>query len=79
MALTRESLPVLFDRMYANYMSRLKPLDKTARHNLIRVMAEVEAGIYHQLLGDLSFLAEQIFPDTATGDYLRMHVGRRRT
>ena len=49
------------------------------RHNLIRVMAEVEAGIYHQLLGDLSFLAEQIFPDTATGDYLRMHVGRRRT
>ena len=77
MALIRESLPVLFDRMYSNYMSRLKPLDKTARHNLIRVMAEVEAGIYHQLLGDLSFLAEQIFPDTATGDYLRMHWSDR--
>lgn len=77
MALTRESLPVLFDRMYSNYMSRLKPLDKTARHNLIRVMAEVEAGVYHQLLGDLSFLAEQIFPDTATGDYLRMHWSDR--
>ena len=77
MALTRESLPVLFDRMYSNYMSRLKPLDKTARHNLIRVMAEVEAGIYHQLLGDLSFLAEQMFPDTATGDYLRMHWSDR--
>ena len=58
-------------------MSRLKPLDKTARHNLIRVMAEVEAGIYHQLLGDLSFLAEQMFPDTATGDYLRMHWSDR--
>ena len=77
MALTRESLPVLFNRMYSNYMSRLKPLDKTARHNLIRVMAEVEAGVYHQLLGDLSFLAEQIFPDTATGDYLRMHWSDR--
>ena len=77
MALTRESLTVLFDRMYANYMSRLKPLDKTARHNLIRVMAEVEAGMYHQLLGDLSFLSDQIFPDTATGDYLRMHWSDR--
>lgn len=62
MALNRESLPVLFDRVYAAYMSRLKPLDKTARHNLIRVMSEVEAGMYHQLLGDLSFLADQIFP-----------------
>jgi len=29
MALNRESLPVLFDRVYAAYMSRLKPLDKT--------------------------------------------------
>jgi len=77
MALTRESLPVLFDRMYSNYMSRLKPLDKTARHNLIRVMAEVEAGMYHQLLGDLSFLSDQMFPDTATGDYLRMHWSDR--
>ena len=77
MALTRESLPVLFDRMYTNYMSRLKPLDKTARHNLIRVMAEVEAGMYHQLLGDLSFLSDQMFPDTATGDYLRMHWSDR--
>lgn len=73
MALNRESLPVLFDRVYAAYMSRLKPLDKTTRHNLIRVMAEVEAGMYHQLLGDLSFLSDQLFPDTATGDYLRMH------
>ena len=47
------------------------------RHNLIRVMAEVEAGMYHQLLGDLSFLSDQIFPDTATGDYLRMHWSDR--
>ena len=77
MGLSRESLPVLYDRMYANYMSRLKPLDKTARHNLIKVMAEVDAGIYHQLLGDLSFLSDQLFPDTATGDYLRMHWSDR--
>lgn len=77
MALVRESLAVLLDRMYASYMSRLKPLDKTARHNLIKVLAEVDAGMYHQLLGDLSFLADQMFPDTATGDYLRMHWSDR--
>lgn len=77
MALVRESLPVLLDRMYSAYMSRFKPLDKTARHNLIRVLSEVQAGMYHQLLGDLSFLADQLFPDTATGDYLRMHWSDR--
>ena len=77
MALVRESLPVLLDRMYAAYMSRFKPLDQTARHNLIRVLSEVQAGMYHQLLGDLSFLADQLFPDTATGDYLRMHWSDR--
>ncbi|MEL3907903.1 MAG: baseplate J/gp47 family protein [Treponemataceae bacterium] len=77
MGLGRESLAVLFDRVYTSYMSRLKPLNKTARHNLIKVMSEVEAGMYHQLLGDLSFLADQIFPDTATGDYLRTHWSDR--
>ena len=77
MALVRESLAVLLDRIYAAYMSRFKPLDQTARHNLIRVLAEVQAGMYHQLLGDLSFLADQLFPDTATGDYLRMHWSDR--
>ena len=55
MGLTRESLPVLLDRMYAAYMSRFKPLDQTARYNLIKVLSEVQAGMYHQLLGDLSF------------------------
>ncbi len=73
----REPLSALLDRMYSNYMSRLKPLDETARHNLIKVLAHVDAGIYHQLLGDLSFLSDQLFPDTATGDYLRMHWSDR--
>lgn len=77
MGLTRESLPVLLDRMYSNYMSRFKPLDQTARYNIIKVLSEVQAGMYHQLLGDLSFLADQLFPDTATGDYLRMHWSDR--
>jgi uncharacterized phage protein gp47/JayE len=35
--------------------------------------------MYHQLLGDLDFLSTQIFPDTATGDYLREHWSSRVT
>jgi uncharacterized phage protein gp47/JayE len=69
----RESLAALLDRVYANYTSLFRPLDKTPRQNLLKVFASVEAGIYHQLLGDLDFLSKQIFPDTAEGAYLREH------
>lgn len=73
----RDSLAVILDRVYNNYMSRFKPLEKTPRYNLLRVLAAVEAGTYHQLLGDLSFLSDQLFPDTATGEYLRLHWSDR--
>ncbi|WP_147615128.1 baseplate J/gp47 family protein [Treponema pectinovorum] len=73
MAFERETLQTLLDRAYNNYMSRLKPLDRTPRHSIIKVLAAVDAGETHQLLGDLSFLVNQIFPDTATGEYLRAH------
>jgi uncharacterized phage protein gp47/JayE len=69
----RDSLAVLLDRVYANYASLFRPLDKTPRQNLLKVFASVDAGIYHQLLGDLDFLSKQIFPDTAEGEYLREH------
>jgi uncharacterized phage protein gp47/JayE len=69
----RDSLATLLDRVYANYTSLFRPLDKTPRQNLLKVFASVDAGIYHQLLGDLDFLAKQIFPDTAEGEYLREH------
>ncbi|MDR2663014.1 MAG: baseplate J/gp47 family protein [Treponema sp.] len=77
MPFSRESLPVLLDRTYANYRSLFKPVDRTPRHNLLRVFASVDAGMYHQLLGDLDFLAEQLFPDTARSDYLRLHWSDR--
>jgi hypothetical protein len=73
----RESLAVLLDRAYHNYLSLFKPLDKTPRYNLLRVFASADAGMYHQLLGDLGFLADQLFPDTATGEYLRLHWSDR--
>jgi len=75
----RDSVAVLLDRVYANYVSLFKPLDKTPRHSLLKVFAAVDAGILHQNLGDLDFLALQLFPDTAEGDYLRQHWASRVT
>ena len=77
MALSRESLATLLDRAYSNYMSRLKPMERTPRYNLIKVLAATQAGTQHQLLGDMAFLCDQIFPDTATGEYLRGHWSDR--
>jgi hypothetical protein len=77
MPFSREPLAVILDRAYNNYISLFKPLDKTPRYNLLRVFASSDAGMYHQLLGDLGFLADQIFPDTAAGEYLRLHWSDR--
>ncbi|GMO64733.1 MAG: hypothetical protein Ta2A_12510 [Treponemataceae bacterium] len=77
MPFSRDSLAVLKDRTYANYMSLYKPLDKTARYNLIRVLANIDAGMYHLLQGDLEFLSKQIFADSAEGEYLRAHWSSR--
>jgi uncharacterized phage protein gp47/JayE len=77
MPFNRESLTDLLDRTYNNYTSLFRPLEKTPRYNLLKVFASSDAGMYHQLLGDLGFLADQIFPDTATGEYLRLHWSDR--
>ena len=77
MPLSREPLSALLDRAYKNYLSLFKPLDKTPRYNLLRVFASADAGMEHQLLGDIGFLTDQIFPDTATGEFLRAHWSDR--
>ncbi|MGL4982093.1 MAG: baseplate J/gp47 family protein, partial [Treponemataceae bacterium] len=77
MAFERETLQELLDRTYKSYMSVLKPIEKTPRYNLIKVLSAKLAGINHLLLGDLEFLAEQIFPDTASGENLRLHWSDR--
>jgi len=76
MAFNRDSLSVLKERIYANYLSQFKPLDRTPRYNLVSVMANVDAGLAHLLQGDLVFLSKQLFPDTAEGEYLRAHWSR---
>jgi len=73
MAFSRDSLQVLKERTLANYLSLFKPLDRTPRYNLVSVMANIDAGLFHMLQGDLVFLSKQIFPDTAEGEYLRAH------
>jgi uncharacterized phage protein gp47/JayE len=77
MTFKRDSLQTILERTTANYSSLFKPLDNTPRHNLLKVFSAIDAGIYHQLLGDLDFLARQLFPDTATGEYLREHWAAR--
>ncbi len=77
MAFKREPLSSLLDKAYENYMSLLKPMERTPRYNLIRVLASIQAGTQHQNLGDLDFLVEQLFADTATGEYLRGHWSDR--
>ena len=79
MPFRRDSLSVIRDRVYAQYMSLFRPRDKAPRHNLLNVFSAVDAGMYHQLLGDLDFLALQLFPDTAEGEYLRAHWSSRIT
>jgi uncharacterized phage protein gp47/JayE len=75
----RDSLAVILDRVYANYISLFKPLDKTPRMSLLKVFSSVDAGMYHQLLGDIEFLSRQLFPDTAEGAFLREHWSSRVT
>ncbi|MDR2509323.1 MAG: baseplate J/gp47 family protein [Spirochaetaceae bacterium] len=79
MPFKRDSLAVVQERIYANYMSLFRPIDKTPRHSLLKVLAHIDAGIEHQILGDLDFLSLQLFPDTATGAYLREHWSSRVT
>jgi uncharacterized phage protein gp47/JayE len=75
----RDSLAVLLDRAYAKYTSLFQPIGKTPRYNLLKVFSSADAGMYHQLLGDIDFLARQLFPDTAEGAYLREHWSSRVT
>jgi len=77
MSFRRDSLAALTGRIRARYDGLFRPLGGTPRHGLLDVFARVDAGIYHQLLGDLDFLARQLFPDTAEGESLRQHWSAR--
>lgn len=72
-----ESLEKLKEKILNQYYSELNPLENTPKYDLVKVIANVEAGIYYSLLGDVEFLKKQIFPDTAEREYLRAHWADR--
>lgn len=72
-----KNLEELKNQIFNQFAYRLKPLEKTPKYDLIKIISEVEAGIYYSLLGDIEFLKKQIFPDTAEKEYLRAHWSDR--
>uniref|UniRef100_UPI003F4B3EAE baseplate J/gp47 family protein n=1 Tax=Brachyspira catarrhinii TaxID=2528966 RepID=UPI003F4B3EAE len=72
-----ESLEQLKAKILNQYYSELNPLENTPKYNLVKVIANVEAGIQYSILGDIEFLKKQIFPDTAEKDFLRAHWADR--
>jgi hypothetical protein len=77
MGFDRPTLDELKERIYEDQATRFNPISKTPRYNLLKVLAYVDAGKFHQLNGDLEYLSKQIFPDTAEGKYLRAHWSDR--
>lgn len=73
----RPTLAELKIRVWSDLASRLAPVAKTPRYNLLQIVSCVDAGNYHLLHGDLEFLSRQIFPDTAERRYLRAHWSDR--
>ena len=68
-----QTLNNLKNKIYNQFYSKLNPLENTPKYDLVKVISDVEAGIYYSLQGDIEFLKKQIFPDTAEKDYLRAH------
>lgn len=70
MAFNRPTLQTLIDRAAADIETRLPGVDARARRSNLGVLARVHAGAVHALHGFLSWLAEQLMPDTAEAEYL---------
>lgn len=67
------TLEEIKNKIYNQFHSKLNPLENTPKYDLVKIISDVEAGIYFSLLGDIEFLKKQIFPDTAEKEYLRAH------
>lgn len=70
MAFVRPLLPVLVERIQQDLVSRLSLSGPILRRSMVYVLARALAGAAHMLHGHLEFLARQIFPDLAEGEYL---------
>lgn len=70
MAFQRPTLPELIDRIQADIEARLPGADPRLRRSLLGALAHAEAGAVHGLHGRLSYLADQILPDSADAEHL---------
>lgn len=67
----RPTLTEILSAIESDIDSRLTDSDATLRYSVLSVIAYVLAGVANGEYGFISWLALQIFPDTAESDYLR--------
>jgi uncharacterized phage protein gp47/JayE len=70
MAFQRDSLIVIFNRIISDIINRVTGADSLLRRSFLRIMARVDAGVFHNLYGFISFQALQLFTTTAGSDVL---------
>lgn len=71
---TRPTLPQLIDRIQTDINARIPGADSRLRRSVLSVLAFVFAGAVHLLYGFVSFIAQQILPDTARVEFLERHA-----
>jgi uncharacterized phage protein gp47/JayE len=67
---TRPTFTEILDRVQGDIDSRLEGADTKLRRSVLSVIAYVVAGAAHGLYGFISWIALQVFPDTAEAEFL---------
>lgn len=73
MPYTRPTLEQITQTAVAEIEARLPGADASLRFSNLNILAHVIAGGLHGLYGATNFLADQLFVDSADGDYLSRH------
>lgn len=68
--LERPTFTEILTRVQSDIDSRLEGADSHLRRSVLNTLSYIEAGTAHGLYGFIAFLARQIFPDSAEGEYL---------
>lgn len=66
----RPTFTQILASIQADINSNLPGVDARLRRSVLNVLSYMEAGVAQGLYGYIAFIALQVFPDTATGDYL---------
>jgi len=74
MAFERPTLQEINSRIQADFNGRLTGAESRLRRSMLGIFARVLAGAFHGLYGYIAYLARQLLPDTATGQWLRRHA-----